>query len=505
MTSDSPSTIPTYLPQYTDKDKSSSKERPDSSDSEKGNTSHTCAESPALPIAAKSGMTHIPDGLRKIDKKMWVMWNSIVKAPLAPWVTGDLFFAKWGEACREAPERDLETVEWCIEDFLDIYGEKTPSNQGTNSETVPISDDAVEMKPTPVLLHWDPAAESRDTPPDPPLLLVDLDDVRCPDCGGVTPEAADIVDSLNAYTEISSSGGGLHIFVRGELPERYGRILAELDASHPCIEGNPAIEMYDHGRMVGATWDHTAGTPQDKVPERQAEIEDLIDQYVDVDSDPKTKTPQSTTTETAPEEAYGASESGSELRSKSEYYKLDLREVIKQGQYYSEYKRYSSTSGGWKNGPHPIHGPRKSSIDECTNFGIRVDKNVWGCWACGSNREEINSGSVLELVAQVGDILSCGRSREIHNDPIKMAATCLYARKLFPDACFDASDDDLYDGEEYLPPFPALLGVLKAIQGENCQVSDAQELLERKVLLETAIDVYSEFSAEEFIKAYVNE
>jgi putative DNA primase/helicase len=51
-----------------------------------------------------------------------------------------------------------------------------------------------------------------------PYTGIDLDDVRDPESGAIEAWALEIVEMVCAYAEISPSGRGLHIVVRGELP-----------------------------------------------------------------------------------------------------------------------------------------------------------------------------------------------------------------------------------------------------------------------------------------------
>jgi putative DNA primase/helicase len=54
---------------------------------------------------------------------------------------------------------------------------------------------------------------------------IDLDDVRDPESGAIEEWALEIIEMVSAYAEISPSGRGLHIIVRGELPNsRRGNI-----------------------------------------------------------------------------------------------------------------------------------------------------------------------------------------------------------------------------------------------------------------------------------------
>jgi primase-polymerase (primpol)-like protein len=75
--------------------------------------------------------------------------------------------------------------------------------------------------------------------PDDPFAFVDLDHCRDPRTGHVDPWAREIIDFLAGYTEISPSGTGVHIFVRGSLPP-FGR-----------KKGN--FEVYDRGRFATVT------------------------------------------------------------------------------------------------------------------------------------------------------------------------------------------------------------------------------------------------------------
>ena len=52
-----------------------------------------------------------------------------------------------------------------------------------------------------------------------PFSGIDLDKCRNPETGELTPEASAIVHHLEGYAEVSPSGTGVHIIVRGKLPE----------------------------------------------------------------------------------------------------------------------------------------------------------------------------------------------------------------------------------------------------------------------------------------------
>lgn len=93
-----------------------------------------------------------------------------------------------------------------------------------------------------------------------PYVGIDLDACRDPETGSVEPWAQAIVERLASYTEVTPSGRGLRVWVRGTLPaggRRRGR-----------------VEMYDRGRFFTVTGQHLAGTPT-TIEDRQAELAGL--------------------------------------------------------------------------------------------------------------------------------------------------------------------------------------------------------------------------------------
>ena len=78
-----------------------------------------------------------------------------------------------------------------------------------------------------------------------PYVGIDLD--GCIVDGKLITTAQQIVDFCNSYTEISPSGNGLHIFVKGSLPEGMPNKVA-MDA-----QGYKAIEIYARLRYFTVT------------------------------------------------------------------------------------------------------------------------------------------------------------------------------------------------------------------------------------------------------------
>jgi hypothetical protein len=110
-----------------------------------------------------------------------------------------------------------------------------------------------------------------------PYVGIDLDKCRNPTTGEIEDWAMEIVREVNSYTELSPTGTGLHIWVRGILPSgkrRAGR-----------------VEMYDESRYFTVTGEHLAGTPL------TIENRDLTSLHSRIESlDPRNKKPAQSVT-----------------------------------------------------------------------------------------------------------------------------------------------------------------------------------------------------------------
>jgi len=85
---------------------------------------------------------------------------------------------------------------------------------------------------------------------------IDVDDCRDAETGALSAEARDIVDRLDSYTEISPSGTGLHIIVRGNLPGGRNR--------------RGGIELYETARYFTVTGQRLDGSVSDVVDREEA-------------------------------------------------------------------------------------------------------------------------------------------------------------------------------------------------------------------------------------------
>lgn len=90
-------------------------------------------------------------------------------------------------------------------------------------------------------------------------VLIDLDGCRDPKTGKIDAWAQFIVDFLMCPTEISPSGAGLHIYVKG----KNARSLKRMFATGAKKRG---IEVYAGGRYSCITFNHLSGTPLE-IPE----------------------------------------------------------------------------------------------------------------------------------------------------------------------------------------------------------------------------------------------
>ena len=89
-----------------------------------------------------------------------------------------------------------------------------------------------------------------------PYCGVDLDNARDPESGRLRPWAQAVVDALNSYTEVSPSGTGVKIFLRGHCPGSGHK------KPYPGGEGHGGeIEVYDRGRFFTLTGIRLEGAP----------------------------------------------------------------------------------------------------------------------------------------------------------------------------------------------------------------------------------------------------
>ena len=99
------------------------------------------------------------------------------------------------------------------------------------------------------------------------ICAIDLDHCIDPETGKIDEAAYQIVEMLDSYAEVSPSGTGIHILIKGDMPftGRQGSRDADLQ-----------IEMYSAFRFITITGDVINDKP---IAERTEEIKDLADRY----------------------------------------------------------------------------------------------------------------------------------------------------------------------------------------------------------------------------------
>ena len=87
--------------------------------------------------------------------------------------------------------------------------------------------------------------------PDDPYCIVDLSGCRNPETGEIEPWARGVIDRLNSYTELSPSGLGVHIILRGRLP----------GSGRSIKRGTGKVQLRGERYFFTMTGQHMAGTP----------------------------------------------------------------------------------------------------------------------------------------------------------------------------------------------------------------------------------------------------
>lgn len=107
---------------------------------------------------------------------------------------------------------------------------------------------------------------------DDPFVFVDFDDARDPATGHVDPAVADLIERAESYADVSTSGTGLHVIVRGRLPDETKKVDGAIG------DNEASIEIYDNNRLGVMTGQHLVSTPQ-QCHEQQALITEVAGQY----------------------------------------------------------------------------------------------------------------------------------------------------------------------------------------------------------------------------------
>ncbi|SEQ01342.1 phage NrS-1 polymerase family protein [Natrinema salaciae] len=107
-----------------------------------------------------------------------------------------------------------------------------------------------------------------------PFVGVDLDDCRDPETGAPNDAAREIIVELDSFTEVSPSGTGYHVLIRGSIPGDRSR--------------RGPVEMYETARFFTVTGDHVNATPA-RVIERDGALEAVYNEYIGETESPRNK------------------------------------------------------------------------------------------------------------------------------------------------------------------------------------------------------------------------
>ena len=97
------------------------------------------------------------------------------------------------------------------------------------------------------------------------IVGIDIDD-GFDGFGLITPLACDILRTCGSYAEVSRSGRGFHILVKGDIPFKGKNNLA-------------GVEMYKTGRFFIMTGNCPRGVVPPRIEERQSALDDIITKY----------------------------------------------------------------------------------------------------------------------------------------------------------------------------------------------------------------------------------
>lgn len=100
----------------------------------------------------------------------------------------------------------------------------------------------------------------------PPYCGIDLDHVIDKETGEVHPDALDVVETMDSYTEVSPSGTGLHIFYKGKVHADWKKKQGD------AFGENTDLEMYQTGRYFTVTGNVFRGCTEVNERDNMAEL-----------------------------------------------------------------------------------------------------------------------------------------------------------------------------------------------------------------------------------------
>lgn len=165
----------------------------------------------------------------------------------------------------EAIQELMTRPRWVCWRYVERDGKVTKPPFNAETGTLAESNDASTWRPYGVAANAAPDFDGVGFLPAGEYTGIDLDHCLDPGTLTLTPWAQAVVDALRSYTEITPSGQGVRVWLRGTLPPG-GRVKRGLGS-----DGTGAIECYDSGRYFTVTGAHLAGTPT-TIEARPAEL-----------------------------------------------------------------------------------------------------------------------------------------------------------------------------------------------------------------------------------------
>lgn len=189
----------------------------------------------------------------------FVLTESGDKRPVAPYSQGHIYGASWKDNAKEA-RTDIETaLEYADLSTYDVRRMAYPDG----------------LVPVTLGVGYPIPPEDEQDPSESPT-LIDFDDARDPDTGALHPEAIEVVERADSYTQVSSSGCGIHVIVRGALPDGVGTVDGDLEETSQFPDAH--VEVYDRDRFIAMTFNRLDGSPEElrHTPDL---LSDLADEY----------------------------------------------------------------------------------------------------------------------------------------------------------------------------------------------------------------------------------
>ena len=309
-----------------------------------------------------------------LNREQWMGHSD--KKPFAPWGDKDT-----PAPCSETGHTDASECD-CDARFKWGY-----EPQYVDGETVAMGEDDPRLDGR-VFLQTD----------EDPYAFVDGDDVRDPETGEVHPAFVEILEQLGiSYADISTSGAGVHVYYRGELPNDIPQASWPID-DEPwgSNDEEPAIEIYANKHVCVATGDHVPGSGTE-VNEWDAEaLEAILNEN---DQLRQTVTDRSDIDLSGYEpDATGGEETTTEIR--DQFYainRLDSRKVAEET-IVQQWNDDASTSSGAR-AFYPTWG--SSSDSGTANY---VDEDIWN----DTGHNGGYGGALVMALIDAGEISNVG-------------------------------------------------------------------------------------------------